>query len=102
MVPFQDAGQRSEFWSAYIASCSLGNLISQVEPQLVLPPFTHVSVPSKQFAITAFLRTLAPFFKSCGTESRLQIKARLRMKSIKRSEERRVGKECRSRWSPYH
>ena len=21
---------------------------------------------------------------------------------IKRSEERRVGKECRSRWSPYH
>ena len=23
-------------------------------------------------------------------------------KNIKRSEERRVGKECRSRWSPYH
>ena len=23
-------------------------------------------------------------------------------KRIKRSEERRVGKECRSRWSPYH
>ena len=23
-------------------------------------------------------------------------------KMIKRSEERRVGKECRSRWSPYH
>ena len=23
-------------------------------------------------------------------------------KDIKRSEERRVGKECRSRWSPYH
>ena len=23
-------------------------------------------------------------------------------KSFKRSEERRVGKECRSRWSPYH
>ena len=22
--------------------------------------------------------------------------------SFKRSEERRVGKECRSRWSPYH
>ena len=25
-----------------------------------------------------------------------------RTDSIKRSEERRVGKECRSRWSPYH
>src|SRR5256885_3080500 len=23
-------------------------------------------------------------------------------KKVKRSEERRVGKECRSRWSPYH
>ena len=23
-------------------------------------------------------------------------------KAIGRSEERRVGKECRSRWSPYH
>ena len=23
-------------------------------------------------------------------------------KRMKRSEERRVGKECRSRWSPYH
>ena len=23
-------------------------------------------------------------------------------KNNKRSEERRVGKECRSRWSPYH
>ena len=24
------------------------------------------------------------------------------IKEINRSEERRVGKECRSRWSPYH
>ena len=23
-------------------------------------------------------------------------------KAVERSEERRVGKECRSRWSPYH
>ena len=26
----------------------------------------------------------------------------LRISVITRSEERRVGKECRSRWSPYH
>ena len=25
-----------------------------------------------------------------------------KLENIKRSEERRVGKECRSRWSPYH
>ena len=28
--------------------------------------------------------------------------ARLNLLSLLRSEERRVGKECRSRWSPYH
>ena len=26
----------------------------------------------------------------------------IRMLQLTRSEERRVGKECRSRWSPYH
>src|SRR5256885_15992586 len=26
----------------------------------------------------------------------------LRIPKLRRSEERRVGKECRSRWSPYH
>ncbi len=28
--------------------------------------------------------------------------ARKKFSSPERSEERRVGKECRSRWSPYH
>src|SRR2546430_9721362 len=28
--------------------------------------------------------------------------APLPLASLRRSEERRVGKECRSRWSPYH
>ena len=27
---------------------------------------------------------------------------KLNNKNVSRSEERRVGKECRSRWSPYH
>ena len=27
---------------------------------------------------------------------------RAKLKMLERSEERRVGKECRSRWSPYH
>src|SRR5258708_29985134 len=29
-------------------------------------------------------------------------RGKLQAKSLERSEERRVGKECRSRWSPYH
>src|SRR5574340_1650242 len=31
-----------------------------------------------------------------------QIFCRERVRYVGRSEERRVGKECRSRWSPYH
>src|SRR2546430_11754831 len=32
----------------------------------------------------------------------LDRQANPRMATLPRSEERRVGKECRSRWSPYH
>src|SRR5688572_31269604 len=31
-----------------------------------------------------------------------QLAGRTRPDSVERSEERRVGKECRSRWSPHH
>ena len=34
--------------------------------------------------------------------SLLQALKRSKINAEKRSEERRVGKECRSRWSPYH
>ena len=38
----------------------------------------------------------------CGPDFRTQV-LRLPFEKIDgRSEERRVGKECRSRWSPYH
>ena len=33
---------------------------------------------------------------------RLQHKVDIHFRQLPRSEERRVGKECRSRWSPYH
>ena len=31
-----------------------------------------------------------------------ELRQRTRLSVAQRSEERRVGKECRSRWSPYH
>src|SRR5256885_15767110 len=45
------------------------------------------------------LHTLAPstLWRRFGTVSGLK-----RQEFFERSEERRVGKECRSRWSPYH
>src|SRR3712207_8762601 len=38
---------------------------------------------------------------SRATENRLHLTC-LGIEPLDRSEERRVGKECRSRWSPYH
>ena len=32
----------------------------------------------------------------------IKIRSQINENEMKRSEERRVGKECRSRWSPYH
>ena len=44
------------------------------------------------------------FDKSCFFVQILPISssAITRISNLRRSEERRVGKECRSRWSPYH
>src|SRR5688572_32249379 len=36
-----------------------------------------------------------------GTGRKFEIR-QINVEYVKRSEERRVGKECRSRWSPYH
>ena len=41
--------------------------------------------------------TLSDNFNNKDTEIQQNLKVRML-----RSEERRVGKECRSRWSPYH
>src|SRR2546430_17507312 len=37
-----------------------------------------------------------------GLSRKVRAKKVERERTIERSEERRVGKECRSRWSPYH
>ena len=59
-------------------------------------PFT-VQSARRVFAVWAVLRGITlPEWYFEGTPER-RIKGRLC-----RSEERRVGKECRSRWSPYH
>ena len=50
-------------------------------------------------------RQIAQAFKVKGGENRIILKRILKdleIDGVIRSEERRVGKECRSRWSPYH
>src|SRR5260370_37571995 len=62
---------------------------------------THVELPLADGAIpltgAAFLRQVA--FRAEGRTFHEHLSSKL---YLSRSEERRVGKECRSRWSPYH
>jgi len=50
------------------------------------------------FSISWIVRLTNPWF----TVLRQEISGRDLILLVGRSEERRVGKECRSRWSPYH
>src|SRR3712207_9129437 len=45
------------------------------------------------------LAALAPYLEPSNVVHLLPL---LTLRAVSRSEERRVGKECRSRWSPYH
>ena len=52
----------------------------------------HILTRYKDIGVTPFIMNC----KNCGTGYADHVQ------TISRSEERRVGKECRSRWSPYH
>ena len=59
------------------------------------------------FVVCAFLAWVYLSFGVCLGDIRVDITAALPLGALLwlgtlRSEERRVGKECRSRWSPYH
>src|SRR2546422_7281665 len=60
------------------------DLVSIVSASGEIKPKTYVNIGANAF----------------GKITKLYVKEGDRVK--KRSEERRVGKECRSRWSPYH
>ena len=46
---------------------------------------------------------VSPALKAYGIGGRARLfEVMQRLREVNRSEERRVGKECRSRWSPYH
>src|SRR5260370_23370816 len=78
-------------WSSDVCSSDLFSSFvhcavfrTHVEPSTEIPPGLSTRVPHAR-------RKKAP----------IQVRIR-RGQFCRRSEERRVGKECRSRWSPYH
>src|SRR2546430_4208771 len=67
-----------------------------------LYPATYKAVMSTASAFTPVTILSSPAFGNC-LRLRCALRPGLRSEThIHRSEERRVGKECRSRWSPYH
>src|SRR2546426_2569912 len=72
-------------WSSDVCSSDL-----RLFSQSWLNPHPEVEIQSLDFV--SKMTKCAPFLVAITAES----------SSPGRSEERRVGKECRSRWSPYH
>ena len=69
----------------------------EVVEEPMLKRFAVGSTPDE--ATSVLLAESARMRQSCEEESGLQTRC---LAVWLRSEERRVGKECRSRWSPYH
>ena len=64
----------------------------------VMPPADFLAV---RFTIAA-VAMLAVFWRPMLALNKREIQIGFGLGVVYRSEERRVGKECRSRWSPYH
>src|SRR5256884_1568592 len=79
----------SRDWSSDVCSSDLGTLIVASLRQRV-----HVSLQRDTNALIDWLSDAGALQGLRGSKAA--------GKGTKRSEERRVGKECRSRWSPYH
>src|SRR3989449_7861553 len=77
----------SRDWSSDVCSSDL----ARIELRTDSPQYPSLTIPARAFVddvVSAFPRAV-----DFG---------QIAFNSIDRSEERRVGKECRSRWSPYH
>ena len=71
----------------------------------VMPDSYDIEVDGLYYKITSISNRKVELVGGEGVYSgSIEIPSELeyRGKKLKRSEERRVGKECRSRWSPYH
>src|SRR2546426_10389303 len=76
-----------------------GHVMDPSLPPHPRPEYAHTARPAETIALREDLDRASMFEEIVGSSSALQ---KVLAQVAKRSEERRVGKECRSRWSPYH
>src|ERR1039458_10829389 len=79
-------GSRTDHFTYQLVSTNGTSLTNEVQIYVAPPAAPTVDTPTAA-SVTATTATLGGNVSSDGGA---------------RSEERRVGKECRSRWSPYH
>src|SRR5574340_1702527 len=87
------------------AGWAIAMLLALVTHFLRIPAFEFVSTLGSGLFLCLPAAVLALFFAYMGAPAPLGIAAVIFprvFRQARRSEERRVGKECRSRWSPYH
>src|ERR1051326_5171839 len=85
-----------EMMSATLSIAAVDEFQLSAENGLVpLPPIVHARATEVSWrTMKKRFSTIHPGTRFCTTTLSRSLK--------NRSEERRVGKECRSRWSPYH
>ena len=75
------------------------DLSDEVEPLTIEKPATEDEIKAVEAQLGY---TLPPHFREVLLEDTAHLEFYWNICTTTRSEERRVGKECRSRWSPYH
>ena len=73
--------------------------------QIGISPFTPLQLPESQLVLYGQVKSTILKNKLKDIALSVMVKRDAEIitgQTVTRSEERRVGKECRSRWSPYH
>ena len=66
------------------------------------PIYEQITSQIKAMIMSGELKTGEPIPSMRALAKSIHVSVITVQKAYERSEERRVGKECRSRWSPYH
>src|SRR5260370_41397013 len=95
--------RRNIFWMLLALSCTLW-MLGQFD-WTYYEVYIHQPVPVIYFGDIVFFLRGIPIMAALALQPHRrhgELQLRLGYLDFVRSEERRVGKECRSRWSPYH
>src|SRR5256885_4330427 len=87
-----------EEWKSAWDGADPRKLAALYAPDLLQSPASRAS----QERLAAYLNRPGVTLQDLSIYSWKDAKGEIRVVNLRRSEERRVGKECRSRWSPYH